>query len=172
MFVPATEPSIVSAPPPVIEKAFADADHPPITKLLAVLSPILIANAPVLWKDTDAGNEVLPLIDIDPASLALLISTTDAVAPVIKPLNVAVVAFTVPPDRFVAVVAVAALPVHDADEPEVESLIRAESTLTPYVCDPFHPIKVGYVADHADVELVLLTPEPVGDVLAEASNIT
>ena len=62
------------------------------------------------------------------------------------------------PDRLPAVVA--------------ESAILAESTRTPYVLVPFHPIIDGYVVAHAMEAFVALTAAPDGDVDADASNMT
>ena len=149
-------------------KQFDDADQPPMTKLFAVLTPMFMANAPVLWNDIDAGNEASPRTDMEPVSLALFISA-------VVPFLPTIVLICPEPERYVAVVAVvavAALPVHEAEEPVVLSEVRAESTRTPYVAEPFHPINVGYEAVHAPAELVLLTAPPLGDVPWEASKIT
>lgn len=55
-------------------------------------------------------------------------------------------------------------------EPELSAYLQT-STLTPYVEEPFHPINVGYVLAQLTPGFVLFTAAPVGDVLAEASNI-
>ena len=53
----------------------------------------------------------------------------------------------------------------------VPNNLSATLTLTPYVCAPFHPISVGYVAAQATAGVELFTTPPAGDVAAEASKI-
>ena len=52
------------------------------------------------------------------------------------------------------------------------SATLAESTRTPYVFAPFHPINVGNVPAQLNCGFVLLHPVPLGVVLLDASKIT
>lgn len=80
--------AIVSAPTLDMENAFAVADQPPITKLLAVLNPMLMANAATRWNDIAATVVFDPLTEKDPVSFAPLMSVLALLTPVIRPVIV------------------------------------------------------------------------------------